>query len=473
MTSRTSGPLLATLCLICALPAQLWGQDRQTRPRDEPEPTSETERDPSDPMRAARRPYRALFGGASIDREPASGTRLNGSIFQVWDENLLAELAPPSPTTTELQLSGAYLNLLGDLNYVRRGTRLQLAATGGANARYYTGLGKFAANNYHTEVGLSARPSPLLTISANQGVSYAPVFLFGLFAQALPPTLGDVRSPDSIFAVNDDRALNVDSGAEVERRFSARTLLNGKVGYRRSHYLAVTPRGTDFSTIDAGGGLRYRLTEDNDFRVGYAYRNATFTGSSLFGPIPQQPVEHNLHVGVAFHPSLSEQRRTILTFEGGTSLVNAALATNQFVTRRQLRLVGDISLAHQMGRTWLLVGTFKRGTGFVQGLAGPVFTDAVSMTTSGFLHPRVDVAASIGYSNGEPSLVGSVIAFSTTTADARLRVALSTRWAFTAEYLFYHYDFSQVLTTFVSGLDPRVKRNVVRGGINLWLPVRR
>ena len=46
------------------------------------------------------------------------------------------------------------------------------------------------------------------------------------------------------------------------------------------------------------------------------------------------------------------------------------------------------------------------------------------------------------------------------------------RWAATAEYLFYHYDFSKVLPL-SAGLDPRVKRNTVRAGLNLWLPVQR
>ena len=62
--------------------------------------------------------------------------------------------------------------------------------------------------------------------------------------------------------------------------------------------------------------------------------------------------------------------------------------------------------------------------------------------------------------------------FSTATANARLRVALNPRWAFVSEYLFYYYDFTKVLPL-AAGLEPRVKRNTLRVGVTMWLPVGR
>ncbi len=471
MMFRITSLVVVTVCLTLGVAPSAWAQGSTPKEGSKPAPKPAAPEDPADPMAAARRPYTALFGGATVERVPSSGLRLNGSVHEVWDQNLLAEITSPD-TSSALQLSGAYTNLVGDLNYARRTAHLQLGLTGGANARYYTGLGKFAANDYHGGIGVSLRPTVLTTVTVNQSLSYAPVFLFGLFADALPPALGGLQGPGAAYAVNDDRAVTAESGAEIERRLSPRATLRAVGAYRRSHYLVVTPRGTDFSTVDGGGDFRYRLTEDGDLRLGYAYRGASYQGTEQFGRRPQQPAEHNLHIGVAFHPSLSDQRRTILTFEGGTSFVNSALSNNVFVTKRQIRLVGDVALAHQMGRSWLLVGAFKRGTGFVEGLSAPVFTDSVWVTTSGFVSNRTDLLMSLGYSNGEPSLVGSVTTFSTTTANARMRVALSARWAITAEYFFYRYDFSKVLPLSV-GLDPRVKRNTLRGGLNLWLPVRR
>jgi len=459
------------VCLVVVLlswlhPVGASAQARPPRPPDD-RPT-EPIPEPADPMTTARRPYASLFGGAVVERQPSNGLRFTGAVFGVYDENLLAEfLAPNTP-----EVSGAYTNLVGDLDYGRRTTRVQVAATGGANARYYTNLNKFAANDFHGGAGVSVRLNRLTSITVNQAVSYAPVFLFGLFANALPPALGSVDSPNSAYFVNDDRAITTDSSAQFEQRFTGRSLISGSASYRRSHFTVVTPRGTDFTSVEGGGDYRYRLTQNSDLRLGYFYRNANFIGTEAFGGQFPRPAEHNLHFGVAYHPALSEDRRTILTFEGGTSLVNSPVASNQFQPRRQVRLVGDAAIAHQMGESWLLVGAFRRGTGFVQGLGGPVFTDALSLTSTGFFNRRTDLLASVGYSNGEPTLVGSIATFSTATANARLRVALNPRWAFVSEYLFYYYDFTRVLAL-AGGLDPHVKRSTLRLGVTVWLPVGR
>lgn len=436
-------------------------------PKDDPTP--DTRKDPADPMVDARRDYKSFFGGATTDRDQPVGLRLDAALFGAWDENLLAEFAGPN-TTSVLQVSGAYTNVVGDLRYVRRTSRVELAATGGLGARYYRNLNKFAANDFHGGGGATVRLDRFTTIGLNQTLSYAPVYLFGLFADALPPELGGGATPNSSFAVNDDRAFTTDTRADAERRLSLRSLVSARASYRRSHFTVVTPRGTDFVGVDAGGDYRYRVTENGDIRLGYFYRNAQFVGAASASQATQ-PVEHNLHAGFSFHPTLSEERRTIVTFEGGTSLVNGALASNVTETRRQVRLVGDVAVAHQSGRTWLTVLAGKRGTGLVEGLSGPVFTDAVSATVTGFINERTDLYASVGYSNGEPTLAGAVQTFSTATAEARLRVALTTHWALMAQYVFYQYDFTKVIDL-AAGLEPRVKRNTLRVGVNVWWPLR-
>lgn len=474
MMSSLARVVLVAASLLAANAEHARAQSQTTpseRPQPAPDDDADEERDPADPMADARRPHAAFFGGATVERQRTNGLQLSASAFGAWDSNLLAEFAGPNATSL-LQVGGSYTNLIGDLTYTRRTSRMQLAATGGANTRYYVNLNRFAANDLHSGLGLALRADRLTTISASQTVAYTPVFLFGLFVDALPAELGSIATPNSAYAVNDDRALTSDSKIEVERRFTARSLVNASAAYRHSHFTVVSPRGTDFKTVEGGGFYRYRWTADSDLRLGYTYRRASFIGTELFGQPMQQPIEHNLNLGVAFHPSLTRERRTIVTFEGGTSIVNGPLSTDVTVSRRQLRFVGDAAIAHQTGRTWLTVAAFKRGTGFVQGLGGPIFTDAVSLTTTGFLGPRTDLHASAGYSNGEPSLVGANVNFSTATANLRLRTAVNPRWAFVAEYIYYYYDFSRVLPI-AAGLTPRVKRNTLRVGMTLWTPVGR
>jgi hypothetical protein len=418
----------------------------------------------------SRRPFRVLFGDARAEPELSRGVDFTGSVFEVYDQNLLADFGALAPSTV-LDPSGAYTNMVGDLRFVRRGSRLQMAGTGGANARYYSSLGEFVASDYHAGFGMSARVLPVTTLVVNQTLSYSPVFLPGLFVAAQPPLLGDARPPATDFAVTDDRAVTGATGVEIERGLSNRALMTFHGGYRRSHYLVANPNGTDFSTVDGGGRYRYRLTEDGDLEFGYTYRRARYSGAD---PVITrlQPDEHIAQVGFAFHPLLSNSRRTVLTFHPGIALAQTPFAVTPSAAGHELRLIGDVALLHQTGRTWLVAGAFKRGTAFVEGLSAPVFTDAVSLAISGFVNSRTDLLASVSYSNGEPSLVGAVSTFSTTSANARIRIALSSRWAFTSEYLFYFYDFSQI-AQLAPGLIPRVERNNVRAGLALWLPLHR
>ena len=433
---------------------------------------------PEAPIRSGR-PFRAIFGDARAEPELSRGVDFTGSVSGVYDENLLADFGVVAPSTA-LDTSGKYTNFEGDLRFVRRGSRLQVAGTGGVNSRYYgSPIAKFIAADYHTAFGMSARMSPFTTLEVNQTLSYSPVLLLGLFATAEPPLLGEAPPPATDYAVTDDRALNGNSSVRVERGLSDRALVSFVGAFRRSHYLVASPNGTevaspngtDFTSVDAGALYRYRLVEDGDLVFGYTYRRARYSRAE---PVTTTltPDEHVVLAGLEFHPMLSDARRTVLTFQAGTSLVQAPSASNVFVIGRQLRLIGDVSLLHQMGRTWLLTGAFERGTAFVEGLSAPVFTDAISISTSGFVNDRTDLLASLSYSNGVPSLVTTAPTFATTTANVRVRVLLSSRWAFTSEYLYYFYDFSKT-PQLAPELAPRARRNSVRAGLALWLPLHR
>lgn len=456
--TRGRGVGIVLLCIVLWSPSGAQAQD--------PQPEG-----PPPPPITSRRPYRALFGDARAEPELTRGVDFTGSVSRVYDENLLAELVGVSPGTA-FGPSGAYTNFVGDLRFVRRGSRLQVAGTGGVNARYYGNLADFTSSDYHVGFGLSAGVSPLTTVAVSQALSNSPIFLLGLFATGEPPLLGEPRPPATDYAVTNDRAVSANSSVEVERRLSARALVSATGGYRRSHYLAAGPNGSDFSSVDGGGLYRYRIREDSDLQFGYTYRRARYPGAGpvITGP---QPDEHVVLAGLGFHPMSSESRRTVLNFQVGTSLVHLPVTTSTFSTGWQVRVIGDASVVHQLGPTWQLVGAFERSTAFVEGLSAPVFTDAYSISTNGYINDRTDLLASLAYSNGEPSLVSVALStFSTTTATARVRVALSSRWAFTSEYLFYSYDFGQI-PQLVPGLSPLVKRNSVRAGLALWVPLHR
>ena len=309
---------IVLLCIVLWSPSGVQAQD--------PQPEG-----PPPPPITSRRPFRALFGDARAEPELTRGVDFTGSVSRVYDQNLLAELVGVSPGTA-FGPSGTYTNLVGDLRFVRRGSRLQVAGTGGVNARYYGNLADFTASDYHVGFGLSARMTPLTTVEVSQALSNSPIFLLGLFATGEPPLLGDARPPATDYAVTNDRAVSGATSVEVERRLSERALVSATGGYRRSHYLAAGPNGSDFFSVDGGGLYRYRIREDSDLQFGYTYRRAGYPGAGpvITGP---QPDEHVVLAGLGFHPMSSESRRTVLNFQVGTSLVHLPFATSAFVDR--------------------------------------------------------------------------------------------------------------------------------------------
>jgi len=474
----------ATALTLFAAPAssQIATQGQgQTSPPREKEREQERERDVErekrrsgrdrDPRTSAvggGRPYRALFGGAANEPDLRKTLSLTVSASEVYDENLLADAIGPD-VSAAVQSSGFYTNLVGDLTFRRQGERLQFVAGGGASARYYTSIQEFAASDYHAAVGLSAQTSRRSTLTVNQAFSLTPVYVLGLFASANPPPLGSVITPVTDYAVNDDRSYTTDSNATFVHNFSRRSSVTLLSAFRFTRYLVLTARGEAFNTVDAGGTYSYGLTRDTSLRLGYVFRRAEYVGSQV-GPVLSQPVEHNLDIGLDFKRALSETRRTGYAFKVGSSIVSTALGNDFTRSRRLFRIVGDGSITQQLGETWSVSGTYQRGTGMIEGVAAPVFSDAWAVASNGFIHRRADLALTGGYSNGSPAAVGLDARFSTYTGNARLRIGLTRAVAATVEYLYYFYDFSQV-GSFTPGFSPRIRRNSIRAGVSFWTPL--
>lgn len=480
MIGRNAAALLGLVCVLVAEPVRAQATrtpDTKTpeqaaaqakkdkKEKDKKDKAAEGERDTT-----GRRPYHALFGGASTEPDLTRTVDLKATVSEVYDQNLLADISSPD-VTSAVQNSGFYSGLVADLAFNRRGTRLDAALNAGTNARYYADLHRFVASDYHLGGGLAARPSARTQVRLDQGFSYAPVYLLGLFASTAPPALGDVRPPSTDYAVNDDRSYTNVSSGEVTRELGPRADVAFSGSFRNTHYLVTSARGSGFRELSGGGVYRYKMTSIAGLRLGYAYRSASYQSVSGLGVSPS-PAEHNVDIGVDVRRELSETRRTAFSMRAGSTIVQAALPTDPNVLRNQLRVIADGSLVHQLGETWQLTGTYRRGTGFVEGLAGPAFTDAWTVSTNGFLTRRADFFSAVAYSTGEASQVGASQTFTTYTGNALLRVGLSQRWAMTSEYVFYFYDFTKTIQL-APGIDPKLKRNLFRVGLSLWMPLRR
>ena len=453
-------------------------QTAQERRREKERKRQQAE-EPENPTPNPTRKYRAVFGGAAVRPDLTSTLDFNGNISESYDQNRLADAT--SPESSPLANSdGFYSSLAGDLVFHRRGTRLEGAFTGGTSARYYRDLRKFFATDYHTGAGVAARLSARTTLRVDGAFSRAPVDLIGVFAAAMPPTLGQTLPNSTDFAVNSNRSDTLSSSGSVNRRLTERSDVSFNGTIRRTKFLgapvvpvvpvtgSLVPASNSFVELTGGSTYVRRVRPGLGVRLGYYFRQAQFEGAAAGG----NPTEHGLDIGLDFNRALSDSRRTMFGLKTGSAYVQSGLPTSAGSLGGQFRMLVDAGLSHQIGETWLLAGTFKRGTEVVDNLSAPVFSDAVTLSASGFLSSRVDFLTSISYSEGEPSLTATPQKYTTYAGNARLRVALGERWALSTEFLRYQYDFSRT-PTLAQGFSPRFGRSLARAGLSMWVPFRR
>ena len=414
-----------------------------------------------------RRPYRAVFGGAGKRTDLTRTFDFNGSVQEAYDEDRLTEVAAPGASRLA-DSDGFYSGLVGDLAFRRKGGRLEAVVNGGANARYYSDLKRLLASDYHAGAGLSARMSPRTQLRVDQAFSYAPVDLLGVFIGALPPGLGDVAPVSTDYAVNDNRSYANSTSGQISRRLSSRSDFTVNGNAKLTRFLADRAGNNRFRELGAGGAYAYRLNAGASLRLGYGYRGAEYRGQGA-SAVSSNPAEHALDIGIDFHRTLSDSRRTAFTLKTGSALLQAPTPSNTLISSRQLRVLIDGSISRQMGETWQVIGSYRRGSDLEEGLASPIFSDAWTVSTNGFLSRRADFTSALSYSTGEPSLATTSQTFTTYTGNARLRVALNQRWATTAEYVNYFYDFSKT-PQLAQGFNPRFSRNLFRVGLSLWVP---
>jgi hypothetical protein len=411
---------------------------------------------------------RAPAGGAVFgrsDARAASGEKLNLTVDlgESYDQNVTVRSG--DAVFSPFQTSGLYTMFTPALDFAARaGEHVQLAVTGASNVRHYDQLHETIVTNHAVGAGLTANLSPKTTLFFNQGVTYAPALLYGLFGGSAAPVIGEAVPPASNYALDAERSYASATSAKLTRQVWHRATLSFESNLRYTNYIGNNPRYPDIRTRDAGGQFGYPMTRDTSLRLGYTYRQADYVGSP-------RNTEQNFTVGVDYSRLLSRTRKTLMAFNIGSTMANAPVVTASADLRHQYRLIGDASVTHPLGRTWSLQGSYHRGLGYIQGFQAPVFTGAYSAAANGFLNRRIDLSLAAAYSSGEAGLTGTPSQFTTYTGDARLRYAVTRMWAVYAEYLFYYYDFNEGLLL-PAGLPPGLTRNGVRAGVTLWIPVR-
>jgi hypothetical protein len=345
------------------------------------------------------------------------------------------------------------------------GGHWQLNVTSGSNVRYYGDLNQVIVTNYSGGVGLSAQLTRWTSLSLNQSAAYAPSLVYGLagLSNDAAASTGYVTPSASNYVLDTKRSFAYATSASLTHNITQRAALMVSSNVRYSVFTVRDPNYPDVRSRDVGGRFSYALNRNLKVRLGYTFRQGQYVGSP-------RSTEHNLDIGVDYTLPLSSTRKTTVSFGLGPTVAKGVVLNVLPEVRRQYRMVGNATLSHQMGRTWSVEGTYRRGMGYIEGLKIPVFTGTYSATAGGFLTRRMDLSFSGGYTTGESALTGTASPFATYSADARLRVALNSTWAAYVEYLFYDYRFSAGIQL-PPGVGSGAARHGVRTGVTLRIPM--
>jgi len=130
-------------------------------------------------------------------------------------------------------------------------------------------------------------------------------------------------------------------------------------------------------------------------------------------------------------------------------------------------------LAHQLGKSWLFLASFDRGSQFNQGYGGPVFADSLYVAAT-WIFQCSDGRHRVGGAHRwceRPDDRGAAL-HDDPPLECKFVARCSRQWAFSAEYLRYSYDFGSGFTSLI-GVPDLFRRNSLRGGVSMFLPITR
>jgi hypothetical protein len=134
------------------------------------------------------------------------------------------------------------------------------------------------------------------------------------------------------------------------------------------------------------------------------------------------------------------------------------------------RVLGNVGLQHEIGRTWTSRVAYTRDVGFVEGFVDPMLSDSVTAGIMGLVSRGINVLGSTTYSHGRPanaSLSGRE--HDAFAANVRVQKALSRTLALFGQYVYYKTNNGAAVQ--LSSPFAEFDRQVVRGGLTWWTPI--
>lgn len=402
------------------------------------------------------RAYKGLFGPAV--RQSSDRSQALDAFAQVdfgHDENIRPGRGTPE-SDPRYRLSGNYLGTSLRVSYDRRTPRFDMSTYGAGQFRRYQTSSPFGTHDLRAGVGIRADVARYTSLTLDQVATFAPYFQLDLIPGLFAPGPGEGPEMGIDFAVAATETVRVNSRVALTQRFGQRATLQASGSYTSVQYDEA--QRTDTTTSSAGAMYRHDVTRYSALRLGYRHIVSEYQG----GPRLER---EDIQVGLDYRRALSFSRRTSVNFSSGSTYLRNTSGTGRF------RLLGNVALQHDMGRSWSAVLNYARNIAFIEGYGEPVSYDSLRGQVSGYLSRRSLFSTSLGYSNGAQARVSSR-RYRVLLGDVMYQFAISSTIAAYTQYVQYHYDYD---AGFLPGSLPgsRLNRHSVRTGLSVWLPLLR
>ena len=362
-----------------------------------------------------------------------------------------------------LEFGGLSTHVAASANYSRDRRNVQLFGTAQTSLGYYPDVGQSTTSRYNGELGAAFRLPGRGTLRVNQTVTYAPFYLYQLFASssAQAPEERPAATPE--YRIDETESYSYVTSASASFGSPRVARLTASVDYS----LTDSPNrvGDDplLSTYGTSATLSRALSRNGSVSAGYTYHSGEF-GTTELAPGPTQ--EHRLNVGGSYAVALSTSRR--LTLRGNVS--PTWMTVEDAAGQRQERVVqGDAGVDFPFRLRWNASFDYTRSVQYVAVLGEPVFTDSATIRVAGLVSRRLDVSASAGYVTGVPA-IGPDLSSSNLksyTGTAVVRFALSRAFAVYAEYLYYLSDL-RAQAFLAPGLPELYEQHGIRVGVTMF-----
>lgn len=402
-------------------------------------------------------PFRGLFGPGPTDADRPQSLDVTASVFGAYDGNTYSEGAIPS-LDPGLQVGGGFAVIEAGMAYARRGRHISFNLSGGGPYRYYSDRPELSGAAPWVSAALSGSLGPRTRFNVSQGVAYNPYYGFGVF-----PGLAASLSPGQLFVGSADYALyrrpsyTYTTTAGLDRSLSRRSSVSAIFTLR---YVDFQQGGQSLTDQSIGAMYFHSMGQNLGLHAGYAYRRGNYGLLSLEGRVIQG---HDINVGIDYNRPLDRAKRTTFGLSTGSTITVTPL-------QNYYNVLASAYLNRSLGRTWDVNFDYRRGLQLVEGFERPFFTDTVTLSTGGYIGPRVAADGSFGYTAGGVGFGVFAQGFGTLTGTGRVRVALARHLALFAEYVYYHYLFDQG-TLLPPGVPQGLDRNGIRAGVTVWVPL--